>query len=90
MEEVVGKIARARQAIDERGLAVEIEVDGGIDPVTAPVVARAGARLLVAGSAIFGAPDRVEAARRIREAAASVIRLENAPVGKEPGTGGDR
>ena len=90
MEEAVGKIARARQAIDERGLAVEIEVDGGIDPVTAPVVARAGARLLVAGSAIFGAPDRVEAARRIREAAASVIRLENAPVGKEPGTGGDR
>jgi ribulose-phosphate 3-epimerase len=88
MGEVVGKIARARQVIDERSLAVELEVDGGIDPVTAPVVAGAGARLLVAGSAIFGEPDRAEAARRIREAATSVLGVEGVGVGQEPGRGG--
>ena len=73
IEEVVGKVARAREAIDERGLAVEIQVDGGIDPGTVPAVVRAGARLLVAGSAIFGQADRVAAARGIREAAAVAI-----------------
>jgi ribulose-phosphate 3-epimerase len=69
MNEVVPKIVRAREAIDLRGAAVELEVDGGIDPGTAPVVAAAGARLLVAGSAIFGHDDPVAAARMIRDAA---------------------
>lgn len=74
MGEVVPKIALARQAIDEGGWDVELEVDGGIDPVTAPVVAKAGARLLVAGSAIFGQDDPVAAAARIRQAANDVLR----------------
>ncbi len=73
MNEVVPKIAAARQAIDSAGLSVVLEVDGGIDPTPAPIVTRAGARLLVAGNAIFGHDDRVAAAREIREAAASAL-----------------
>jgi ribulose-phosphate 3-epimerase len=46
-----------------------IEVDGGIDPATAPSVADAGAGLFVAGSAIFGAPDPAEAYQAIADAA---------------------
>ena len=71
IEEVLGKVARARKLIDEAGLAVEIEVDGGIDAGTAGGAVSAGARLLVAGSAIFGQTDRLGAARRIRQAAAA-------------------
>ncbi len=73
MSEVVGKIARARHAIDSAGLAVDLEVDGGIDVGTAPIVTEAGARLLVAGSAIFAQPDPVAAAHRIREAAQAAL-----------------
>jgi len=71
ISEVMPKVVRARQAIDALGTPVELEVDGGIDPRTAPVVAEAGARLLVAGSAIFGHDDPVAAARQIRQAAQS-------------------
>jgi ribulose-phosphate 3-epimerase len=46
-----------------------VEVDGGIDENTAPVVAAAGARLFVAGSAVFGDPDPAAAYTRIAEAA---------------------
>ena len=48
-----------------------IEVDGGIDATTAPSVAEAGARLFVAGSAVFGADDPAAAYRQIAEAAAA-------------------
>jgi ribulose-phosphate 3-epimerase len=47
---------------------VEIEVDGGIDARTAPHVVTAGATILVAGSAVFGQPDRADAIRTIRDA----------------------
>ena len=70
MADVVPKIERARAAIVEGGHDVAIQVDGGIDERTAPLVARAGASVFVAGSAIFGADDPAAAARRIREAAA--------------------
>jgi len=55
------------QWVKERGLKTEIEVDGGIDPSTAPLVAAAGATVLVAGSAVFktGAPV-AEAIARLR------------------------
>jgi len=66
MEEVVPKIARTRREIDRRGLETDLEVDGGIDETTAELVVRAGARILVAGSAIFSDPSPWEAARRIR------------------------
>ena len=52
----IDKIRRLRDLLDERGSSAAIEVDGGIDPNTAPQVAAAGATLLVAGSAIFNAP----------------------------------
>lgn len=69
LPEVLDKVRDARRIIDEQGLAVEIEVDGGIGPATARAVAEAGADILVAGSAIFSAEDPAAAARRIREAA---------------------
>ena len=69
MEEVVPKVARVRAELDRRGLAADLQVDGGIDEETAPIVVRAGARVLVAGSAIFDEDRPWEAARRIREAA---------------------
>ena len=53
------------------GVRPRIEVDGGIDPVTAPQVVAAGADTLVAGNAIFGADDPAEALRRLRRSAAA-------------------
>jgi len=71
IHDVLPKIAQVRAAVDERGLNVEIQVDGGIDVTTTPLVIAAGANVLVAGSAIFTAPDPVEAAKAIRTAAQS-------------------
>jgi ribulose-phosphate 3-epimerase len=47
------------------GAGVAVEVDGGIDPETAPRCRAAGANVFVAGSAIFGADDPAEAYRAI-------------------------
>jgi ribulose-phosphate 3-epimerase len=66
--DVVPKIRRTADAIRQRGLDLAIQVDGGIDEQTAPIVAEAGATIFVAGSAIFGADSPSAAARRIREA----------------------
>jgi ribulose-phosphate 3-epimerase len=49
---IVDKVRQARAMIGDR--PIHLEVDGGIDPTTAPLVARAGANVLVAGSAVFG------------------------------------
>jgi len=66
--EVVPKIREARAYIDKERLDVEVEVDGGIKVDTAPIVAKAGADILVSGSGIF--PDRVrENLKAIRAAA---------------------
>ena len=78
MAEVVPKIEEAHRAITERGLSVTIEVDGGIDKVTAVPCARAGARIFVAGSAVFGAERPWEAVEEIR--AAIVGALDARPV----------
>ena len=51
----LGKLEALRRMIDDRGLEVDLEVDGGVAPATAPGVIAAGARVLVAGSAVFGA-----------------------------------
>jgi ribulose-phosphate 3-epimerase len=67
--EVLDTVRAARRLIDERGLAVEIEIDGGINEQTAPRAVAAGVDILVAGSAIFHAEDPLTAARRIRAAA---------------------
>lgn len=51
------KIRKLRSMIDERGLDVGIEVDGGVSPKTIGSIARAGANIFVAGSAIYGCDD---------------------------------
>ena len=56
------KVRRVREMIDRLQPACELEVDGGIDSATAPLAVEAGARVLVAGSAIFGAKEGVAAA----------------------------
>jgi len=62
IEEVLDKIDRLRQILDERGLSCELEVDGGITAQTAPRAVGAGARVLVAGSAIFNRRESVKEA----------------------------
>lgn len=59
IESSVDKIRRIRRIIDERGLTTELEVDGGIGPDNAEKVVRAGARVLVAGSSVFGSPHGI-------------------------------
>jgi ribulose-phosphate 3-epimerase len=66
MVEAVPKVARAAEVLRAEGLGVSIEVDGGIDVHTAPVMAEAGAEIFVAGSAVFGEADPEAAARAIR------------------------
>jgi len=60
------KIRMLRKRIDDRGLSVEIEVDGGIKTDNAAEVTAAGADILVAGSAVFGAKDYAAAITGIR------------------------
>ncbi len=61
------KVARARRLLDSLGSGAELEVDGGIDPVTARQAVEAGATVLVAGTAVFRHPDGV--ARAVQELA---------------------
>jgi ribulose-phosphate 3-epimerase len=65
--DVLSKVEEARRIRAERGLGFAIEIDGGINPSTAALAARAGVDILVAGSAVFGASDYAEAIRAIRE-----------------------
>ena len=68
MHDQLPKIRMLREMLDKLNPDCDLEVDGGIDPVTAPLVKEAGANVLVAGSAVFGKPDRAAAIRTIREA----------------------
>ena len=70
---LVDKVRRLRRMIDERGLQVSIEIDGGIDLTNAAEVVAAGAEILVAGSAIFAQPDPAQAVRDLRAAATPVF-----------------
>ena len=62
----VDKVRRLRQMLESRGLSVDIEVDGGINPQTARQVIDAGANVLVAGTAVFGSQDYRSAIASIR------------------------
>ncbi len=62
------KVQRLRRIIDERGLNVRIEIDGGVDLKNIGEVVAAGAEIIVAGSAIFGASDPQVAVRELLEA----------------------
>ena len=53
IEEVLPKLRRLRRLLDDAGSAVEVEIDGGITAETAPRSVQAGARVLVAGTAVF-------------------------------------
>ena len=63
---VLPKLKRLRTMIDSAGRPIHLEVDGGIKPGTARKVIEAGADLLVAGSAVFGAKDYAESIRALR------------------------
>jgi ribulose-phosphate 3-epimerase len=67
--EVMGKVRQVRAAVSAGGLAVDVEVDGGIDERTVVEAARSGANVFVAGSAIFGRSRPLEAAEGILRAA---------------------
>jgi len=67
--EVLDKVRAARKLIDAEGMAVEIEIDGGVKVDNAAVAAAAGVDILVSGTGIFGADDPGAAARAIRAAA---------------------
>jgi ribulose-phosphate 3-epimerase len=69
MADVMPKVEQARAEIRDNALALDLEVDGGIDVATAPRAVRAGANVLVAGSAIFSKPDPLSAAKELRAAA---------------------
>lgn len=69
IESTLPKIETLRRWIDERDLDVDLEVDGGVGPETIARASRAGANVFVAGTAVFGAPDRAEAIASLRRAA---------------------
>jgi ribulose-phosphate 3-epimerase len=61
IQSTLPKIRRVRAMIDRLGSECELEVDGGIDPRTAPLVVEVGARVLVAGSAVFHVREGIAA-----------------------------
>lgn len=68
MHDQLPKIRCIAEMIEKCNPACLLEVDGGVDPTTAPLVKEAGANVLVAGSAVFGKADRGEAIEKIRRA----------------------
>ena len=67
------KVRDVRALLDRAGNPAPVEIDGGIDAETAPRVVAAGARILVAGSAIFHTPDPERATRELKAAAQSAL-----------------
>lgn len=71
---VLSKIQQVKRLTETMGLSqIDIEVDGGVNIDTAALVAEAGANVLVAGSAVFGASDREKAISDIRQSAKKVF-----------------
>jgi ribulose-phosphate 3-epimerase len=71
LPDMLPKIGKLRRLCEARGLKPVIEVDGGQDAAHAREAVRAGATAIVAGSAIFGAPDYAQAIAAIRESCAA-------------------
>ena len=67
MPSALEKLALLRRMCAVKGCRPLLEVDGGVDAVTGPACAAAGADVLVAGSYFFGAADRADAARRLKQ-----------------------
>ena len=75
IREMLPKILRLRNQIDNLGLATELEVDGGVNAAIAPEVVRVGGRVLVAGSAVFNSRESVtEAIARIKKSLDEALR----------------
>jgi ribulose-phosphate 3-epimerase len=75
---VLSKVAAIRKWIDERALKTHLEIDGGIDEITVGRAVAAGARVLVAGSAVFTKPDYKKAIFALREGAEAALRAKGA------------
>ena len=69
ISEMLKKVEYLSAMKEKKGFSYEIEVDGGIDTTTAPLVTRAGATVLVSGSSIFNAPDISTAFHNLKNAA---------------------
>ncbi len=67
------KVRRLRRIIDERGLQVRIEIDGGIDRTNVSEIVAAGAEIIVAGTAVFGGGDPESAVRGLLDAAVQLV-----------------
>jgi ribulose-phosphate 3-epimerase len=74
MESALSKISEVRQTIDSHSLDTWVQVDGGIDLKTIAEAAKAGADTFVAGSTVFGAPDRNTMIDDLRKAAENAVR----------------
>ena len=74
IESVVPKVEALSKIIKERGLNIEIEIDGGINAETIVPCAKAGATIFVAGSAIYSKKDRAQALQEIKQAGLSAIK----------------
>lgn len=73
IESVVPKVEALSKIIKERGLNIEIEIDGGINVETIVPCAKAGATVFVAGSAIYSKEDRAQALQEIKQAGLAAI-----------------
>lgn len=68
MEEVLPKVEAAREWVESHDLSVDIQIDGGVTPKTAPRARAAGANVFVAGTAVFASADRQQAIADLRRA----------------------
>ena len=68
IESSLTKIRQLKKMIDDRGLTVGIEVDGGVSPKTIGAIAAAGANIFVAGSAVFGQEDYTKVIAKLKAA----------------------
>ena len=85
MPEVLPKLTTARRLARQEGWSLDLQIDGGIAPATAADAVRAGANVLVAGSAIFHADDPLRAASDLRAvalAARAATRSQPDPEGE--------
>ena len=73
IESVLPKVEQLSKIIRDKGLAIDIEIDGGINEETIAACAKAGANVFVAGSAIYSKPDRAAALQKIKQAGEEAI-----------------
>ena len=62
----IEKVRKLKAECENRGINIEIQVDGGVTEENAPTLISAGASILVAGSSVFGKPDRKSAIEKLR------------------------